>query len=450
MNDPVYGQLRPKKTQETFQRDKSRTLPKTASATNFSAASGASPSSGTPRGTGDTRQRFRRPELPCLMCGQCHRLWYCEAFKNMKPNQRRLDFVKQHKLCENCLLGNHETSNCRKNSVCIVNGCGKKHTKFVHVDEYFNDNENVKVNDEVAKIEVASASANVEVANNSVFTGPQVYMPIIEVVVNNTYNTSALLDTASTNSFCTQRMVDSLKIRGKSHNFNITTLNGQKSQSSDIIIFDVKSMDGSDTLTLLNVCVLTDIPAQMSQNNLDIDRYPHLQVINLPNTEPIVKVDILIGQDNSEALIPLEVRKGKPNEPFAVRTLFGLCINGSIHPVTPCRQILSNFVSTKALNEIEEQVDCVDCRLWSLENKLDVEHGRCMSQEDKQVLDLWESSIRLHEGHYELPIPWRNPGAIIPNNYSVAKYRLDSLKKSLVKKELFNRYDAEVEKMLTS
>ena len=81
---------------------------------------------------------------------------------------------------------------------------------------------------------------------------------------------------------------------------------------------------------------------------------------------------------------------------------------------------------------------------------MDVEHGRCMSQEDKQVLDLWESSIRLHEGHYELPIPWRNPGAIIPNYYSVAKYRLDSLKKSLVKKELFNRYDAEVEKMLTS
>ena len=78
-------------------------------------------------------------------------------------------------------------------SPIIPTGCGKKHTKFVHVDEYSNDNENVKVNDEVAKIEVASASANVEVANNSVFTGPQVYMPIIEVVVNNTYKTSASL-----------------------------------------------------------------------------------------------------------------------------------------------------------------------------------------------------------------------------------------------------------------
>ena len=226
----------------------------------------------------------------------------------------------------------------------------------------------------------------------------------------------------------------------------ISTLLRLKSQSSDIVNFDVKSVDGSEALTLLNVCVLADIPAQMSQNNLDIDIYPHLQGINLPNTESSVKVDILIGQNKAEALIPLEVRKGKPNEPFAVRTLFGWCINGSIHPVTPDRQILSNFVSTKALNEIEEQVS----RLWSLENKLDVEHGRCMSQEDKQVIDLWESSIRLHEGPHELPIPWRNPEAIIPNNYSVGKYRLESLKKSLVKKELFKRYDAEVEKMLTS
>ena len=76
----------------------------------------------------------------CVVCGKDNRLFYCEDFKSLMPEDC-LKVVKKHRLCFNCLLAGHSSKKCRKTSVCSVSGCGKKHTKFIHVD--FNDNSRV-------------------------------------------------------------------------------------------------------------------------------------------------------------------------------------------------------------------------------------------------------------------------------------------------------------------
>ena len=43
--------------------------------------------------------------------------------------------------------------------------------------------------------------------------------------------------------------------------------------------------------------------------------------------------------------------------------------------------------------------------MWTLENKLLCD-DKAMSVEDRSVIELWESKGRLHNGHYELPLPW--------------------------------------------
>ena len=69
----------------------------------------------------------------CVVCGQNHRLIYCDSFKAMSPKSR-FDIVKKNKLCFNCLLSGHSSRECNKKSVCSVEGCGRKHTKFIHID----------------------------------------------------------------------------------------------------------------------------------------------------------------------------------------------------------------------------------------------------------------------------------------------------------------------------
>ena len=67
----------------------------------------------------------------CPLCKGNHRLFGCQKFKEKKPIDR-LNFVKSKGLCENCLLGNHVTNECRKPGRC--NLCGEKHTRFIHIN----------------------------------------------------------------------------------------------------------------------------------------------------------------------------------------------------------------------------------------------------------------------------------------------------------------------------
>ncbi|XP_038046729.1 uncharacterized protein LOC119720934 [Patiria miniata] len=151
-----------------------------------------------------------------------------------------------------------------------------------------------------------------------------------------------------------------------------------------------------------------------------------------------VIVDLLIGQDNAEALVPLEVRRGSPEQPFAVRTLFGWCVNGRSPVGRVSRKVVSNFVSCLPIDDVS--------KLWKIEN----EGLECSSwsQEDRSVIKLWDREHRKIDGHYELPIPWRDREESLPNNFVVAKSRLDSLDKRLVEGGLYPKYKAEINKLL--
>ena len=79
--------------------------------------------------------------------------------------------------------------------------------------------------------------------------------------------------------------------------------------------------------------VVGNIPAVTTP--IDISRYKHLQNLSFPSYNDSQSVDMLIGQDNSEVLLPLDIRKGDVGEPFATRSCLGWCLNGR----TPVAQV---------------------------------------------------------------------------------------------------------------
>ena len=109
-------------------------------------------------------------------------------------------------------MGNHQVATCKKPSVCSVEGCGKKHTKFIHIDE-------VAVPPQtMCNSFVSSVSCNVS------NVGVSVCVQIVSVVVNNKCSALALLDTASTSTFCTRRLVEKLNITWSSVTYVLSTL----------------------------------------------------------------------------------------------------------------------------------------------------------------------------------------------------------------------------------
>ena len=82
----------------------------------------------------------------------------------------------------------------------------------------------------------------------------------------------------------------------------------------------------------------------------------------------IQDTDILIGQDNSEALVPLQVVQGNKGEPFGVKTILGWSLHGKLDKGATssltCGLITSTcFVdvtslTSSALNPLKHKTSC--------------------------------------------------------------------------------------------
>lgn len=121
----------------------------------------------------------------------------------------------------------------------------------------------------------------------------------------------------------------------------------------------------------------------------------------------------------------------------------GWYLNGQIRPHLVNASVIYHFVT--ALGKTDVLEDKIN-QLWLLENE--GLEGHTWSDEDKSVMELWNQECRLIDGHYELPIPWKDRNDPLPNNYFVAKSRLDSLMKRLKRQDLVDRYQIEINKLL--
>ncbi|XP_068243760.1 uncharacterized protein [Palaemon carinicauda] len=288
---------------------------------------------------------FDRP--PCVLCSQDHKFGHCDQFKDMKPSER-VKLARDKKLCENYLYSNHLTVYCRNPSVCSVVGCGKKHSKFLHTSLA----NNLQRNDENGSVINASST--------DVIAKSQVFMPVVSVLVIKSHQTTALLDSASSSTFWSRDLIKSLGISGAIKTYKLNTMSKTNEDVSSMILsMCVSSVDGRELINLNNVFVVDRIPVKSPSMNVSL--FPHLKGLPGPLGGEIVH--ILIGQDHTEALAPLEVRKGKRGEPFAVRTILGWTLYGRVQVVNPVsRSIVSNFVSTKACVGSDINV------LWNIEN----------------------------------------------------------------------------------
>ena len=151
-----------------------------------------------------------------------------------------------------------------------VPNCSRKHSELLHTDTVEAD---IVVHDNVMQV-----NDNIQVCNIATQTeGASVYLPIVPVIVNGSSRpVYALLDSVSTNTFVTKQLAQERQLQGKDVQYNMSTL-GQSSE--------VKS-------TTVSFC-LTSV------------QDPYLADLDLPRLSSDVRVDILIGMYNGDALMPL-------------------------------------------------------------------------------------------------------------------------------------------------
>ena len=273
----------------------------------------------------------------------------------------------------------------------------------------------------------------------------------------------ALLDDASDTTFVTTQVQRELGINGVQTSLDLSTMLGRQRISVERIDgLVVQRLDKRAEIELPKTYARETIPSRRDQipRPETVNSWPHLRRIQakIPPYDEDVDIGLLIGCNCPKAIKPMEVIRGKGEEPYAVRTSLGWSIVGPVATSnTPqdgyaldstCHRILSREVISGASDNPNQLSFVLHGRTKEVINpsainqmfELDfLEHKgtskRSLSKEDREFIQIAERGIL------------KNETIELPNNKTAALRRLSQLNRRFMGRNGQQYYEHYVEFM---
>ena len=238
--------------------------------------------------------------------------------------------------------------------------------------------------------------------------------------------TFALLDACSQGSFIDDSLLETFCSDYVETNITIKTINGNCSE-------DVKKVDGllvkgvknNDWLKLSTVYTREnlDIDGDVKVSSESLGEWSHLNEVSDLICDSISgKVGILIGSNCPRLIEPLRVVPSENDGPYAFETRLGWCVVGPLN--SDSSSFLCHKVSVK-----DNGIEVMLRRLYEIDSVPSVPiKGEEVSQDDLKFLEIMNSDVEKINGHFVVPLPFREKNASIPFNFHSAEKRLSSLK----------------------
>ena len=405
--------------------------------------------------TSPTRQK----QPVCFICStptETHRhlLNTCHTYKSMTPQERRESIIKAGH-CINC-LSKHHISDCHLQ--CKCKHCDKhnpqRHTTSLH--ELYLQSSTVGVNVGAADgTTVVGNSHNCsipslpkELANHNATNHASikkiqapatgVFTRISAVrVINPGTGVSTLAyaqhDSGSEVTLVSASLADELSLRrGETSLVTLHTVSGSTTSTFSHVSMKVQTLHNGDQFNINKALVMPawsdesyTLPhhynlSSLSQfDNVDMKKLPHR-----PN------VDILLGLDNSNLMRVLEERIGEEGEPHAIETPIGWVASGGKFSEDPVsyrsrRIAVQREETNKDQKILELQQTVRDLSLLNEETQPSIN--------DKKAEEIVKDSIKVVDGHYEIPVPLKNNVNKLPNNFDLAAKRAEGLRQKMIK-----------------
>ena len=288
--------------------------------------------------------------------------------------------------------------------------------------------------------------------SNAASDSCDVFLQVIPVkVISNSGNqitTYGLIDSGSDITMIDPSIVKLLNIEGAPSKLTLTTVNNAGVEEGVKVNLKIAPVDSqNDHVHNVNsawaVKDLT-IPLKHTKLSRSVEQCPHLRQVSFPEVER-KKISILLGTNIQEVFIPLDVRRGKPNDPIAIKSCLGWGILGGASNVQSRSQGLINLVTAQdvSLDKLLEE-------FWKVESYGTTRpESKALSVEDRRALKLIENSICLRDGHYQMGLLWKDINPVLPYNRSLAEARLQYLKRRFHRDpELEVKYRATIEDCL--
>lgn len=330
---------------------------------------------------------------PCIQCNQSHEVSECPELCE-KKREEKINFIYANRLCFGCMLPDHVVKHCKGRKTCSK--CKGLHPTVLHQDQI-----NLKMSPVVTSGHLASrggAKLNV--------------VPVRVMLYGVTTLTSAFLDSGSTHSFISQRLLKTLGFQPFERTaVTLSTISAdQRLETCVVSQVIIEDLDRNNRQELPPLFVLGKIPVtdQDAPDARDISKYQYLVDGGVSLGEVVEgEVGLLIGNNVAAVTEPLEVVPSQDGGPFAVKTRFGWILGGT-------ERVVRNWCK---LNHTHLFVD--DDQYG---NRAEYRTG--LSAEDVRWHSIVENSCRLQNHQYEIALPFRSVYPCLPNNRFLAQKRL--------------------------
>ncbi|XP_070196539.1 uncharacterized protein [Littorina saxatilis] len=251
-----------------------------------------------------------------------------------------------------------------------------------------------------------------------------------------------MLDTISDTTFLSDSVMNRLNLGAQDSVLTLTTMTS-KAETVECKSFTnlrVRAYDSKETLKVPKAYSHPEISVDRSQiptrdTILSMSHLEHIAHCFPPLLD--APIAILLGVNVSEALRPLEVVFGEPGQPNAQRTRLGWGLVGEV--AASCKQggPPANAFASKTLEQprppTRKSAFCFRTRDRTnehLETDFTCPDDPPSSQEDRKFMNILSKGIELNsEGHYQMPLPFKNGETLLPPNRHLALRRLYSLKR---------------------
>ena len=366
----------------------------------------------------------------CKQCQGLHTIPHCSEFSALSLSDRAAA-VRQLGLCWICLGEGHVARKCVLKQRCTVTpDCNGQHHSLLHgAPRVFQQpvNSSLKGRDRSNLVGTTTEEDRSKVVLQ--------ILPLTVYGPNGRRTVNVMLDLGSQVTLIREQLADDLGLQGPTESLTLGTVGGNKGYPSRRVDFSLHPKGSSHQFSVRDARTTPVLNVNGPAVNWPAvkQRWAHLIDLDLPGVDSRA-VDILLGSDALDLIVPREVREGPPGAPWAVLTRLGWVATGRL----PQEYLDSD--STRQVNHIklEENSELHDMvTQWWKTDSFGTKYSNAVnrSKEDKAALDILNGTTKRAGERYETGLLWKSQNVKLHGNVSTAMSRLISTERKLDRDE---------------
>ncbi|XP_017465378.1 PREDICTED: uncharacterized protein LOC108358509 [Rhagoletis zephyria] len=173
----------------------------------------------------------------CPICKGQHKIYVCRKFLDSCVTDRWAH-IKQNRLCFSCLRSGHSSRDCRSRTLCMIDGCQRKHNRRLHEPNKATSAmpapQSGKQMVGTTNVMESMLSCSSDVANRQGLLFR--VLPVTLYRPRKQVDTFAMLDEGSSITMMDRSLLKELGINGKEYNLNMQWFGGRTTQEATTVV----------------------------------------------------------------------------------------------------------------------------------------------------------------------------------------------------------------------